>query len=243
MSGFLYFIPQEFVELSYNELGISHAFQATDSVTKVAVMNGPPGSDGSGGIVIAHESRDAKVGIFGGQTWRKIPATGTARVWCGFNNDQKPTSQNLLRKESLAGHQVLLGDGNTWECPIARQVVCNGALTYPQNCLPRNSILNDDGQWEPGEIIGEYAALWTIAERWHDALICSTKNDDGQAETNYDDLHGSAVRALRANYKISDCEASLLGIFSTPSFPMDVLGALIDLPAMESLKKKEAQDA
>ena len=245
MAGLLYFLPGKMRDVRAGDAiaaGLGHYFDEGCTVTPCQVAAGP--GDGGSGVVIADPSNvsDLRVGYYPDkQTWRKVPG---GDVWVGFYSDQRPKPQELLRDDAVTGHAVTLADHQRWFVPVARAWVDDsGDMTWI-NMLPARSTLDDDGNWQPGDVVGHYRPLWEIAERWFDAwsgsIDVSDPDDDEKAvvEFTFNNAHDAAVTALSANYRVGCAEAALLGLLDE-QVAEQILDALIDVPSALALIKKK----
>ena len=237
MAGFLYNLPGPTtmgIE-QVRKAGLSYAFDS-DRCTCAGVME--RGLDGGSGVVAADPSRVEQIGLYPDrQTWRKIPGQ---KLWAGFYTDDRPKPANLERKKRLNGHPVELLDGNKWLCPVARSIgEQDGALVWDY-AVPNRSRLNDDGQFEPGEVVEKYAVLWEMASCWNDVRKGAFEESDGETVSfSFDNIHHSAVMALAVNYVVGPVECDLLGLLGQDA-AVEILDALIDQPTWIELLKKMA---
>jgi hypothetical protein len=103
------------------------------------------------------------------QRWTKVPG---ADCWVGYWIDAVPGPADLARRKQIAGYGLVLGDGRSWEIPVARSYAERGEgeaaeLFYEVN-LPRALELAADGKWTAGGVVARYAPLWELAEAWPD---------------------------------------------------------------------------
>jgi hypothetical protein len=146
-------------------------------------------------------------------------------VWCG-HNEQLPGPDDLKRSKQLTGHLVQLGDGQEWLIPIARSwAEEDGDIRYRVE-LPRRVGLDEDGEWQPGEVSRRYTELWAVAEQHMQGM-------------EYGQLNDGALCALQTNYAIGKYEQDALGLFEDDSV-LAVLSALNDLPGYQEIVKKKA---
>ena len=237
MAGFLYYLPGATDGIGIKqvrEAGLGYAFDSDRCTCSGVMANGP---DATGqGVVAADPGRVGSIGLYPDkQTWRQIPGLG---VWVGMDSDDRPRPEDLLRKLTLPGHAVELLDGNEWTCPIARSISeTDGQLTWDY-AVPRLSRLNDDGEFEAGGVVPQYAFLWDIACKFHDVRMGALEESDGKTVVfTFNRLHHKAVEALAANYVVGPAECDLLSLL-TQEKAVEILDALIDEPARLELLKK-----
>lgn len=236
MSCFLYFLHAGGgVGLAdFEAAGIGYAWP--DQRTKRETLKGPGGT--AQGVVVADARLPAdRVGFWPDrQTWSKVPGS---TAWCGYYTDEPPTPEELLRAEPLPGHRVELADGRPWLVPVARGVAEDGWY----HTLPRQSVLDESGQWTRGDVVAKYGRLWETACQWWDALNAATVESAGDAARlvfDFAGIHDAAVVALSANYRLGRIEAALLGIFDDRCVRR-VLDALVDWPTLEEFAKKKIE--
>jgi len=191
----------------------------------VAAMS--PGPDGLAGAVFTIASRRGhgapETTLADKAKWSRIPGT---EAWLGVVEDALPGPEDLQRSEIVDGHDVVLGDGFSWRVPVVR-------LLDGGSSLPR--ALEWDGlAWRHGDVRPAYRCLWAAALRMWDALAGS--NDDGAPVTLTEEAT-TAATAIALNYRVGPAEISALGLLDTHS-EVEVLKALIDLPALEALRGK-----
>ncbi len=248
MAGFLYYVAGKTPGISDKEirfdLGLDYAFDDGVVPTKAEVYGGP---DGNNGIVIADGARfPGRIGFYpDDQTWTKIPKSS---VWVGhYTGAEQPAPANLQRKTMLDGVQVVLADGGAWLAPIATSYEDSpGAPMSPVHYLPTANRLNEDGDWESGEILPRYRPLF------RDAMICWTafmeaaqaeiENaiETGEATVTFHvaDQAAVAATAIGANYVVGPAECSLLGLF-TDLNTNQVIAILIDWASFEEICSKK----
>ncbi len=237
MAGFLYYFPGPTtmgIE-QVREAGLSYAFDSANCTPARVMANG---LDGGAGVVAADATRVKVIGLYPDkQTWRKIPGR---EIWAGFYTHDRPKPADLERKNRLNGHLVELLDGNEWLCPVARSMAEQDGRLVWDYAVPTRSMLNDDGEVEPGEVVEKYATLWEMASRWNDVRKGAFEESDGKTVSfSFDNVHHSAVTALAVNYVIGPVECDLLGLLGQ-DVAVEILDALIDQPTWFDLLKKMA---
>lgn len=242
MAGFLYFIEQAGQAVDGNAIaaaGLAYAMDA--ALQKRQALAGPGGQPGV--VIAAGEVPVEECGFFPErQTWRrKSPG-----VWAGWAKDRLPGPASLRRRETLGGHEVELLDGNRWLVPVARKwIEEDGELRWTA-AVPRRATLDDEGRWVEGPVVGRFAPLWALAERWEAsklaAFVARKTGEEMPTRLVFDfaGLMESAVEVLAVNYRIGPVEADVLGILGVES-AIAILDALIDMPTRLAWIKKNAR--
>ena len=161
------------------------------------------------------------------QTWRKIPNT---KCWVGMNTDERPTPETLARtRHFIKGHWVELGDGNSWQVPLARSIDTESQVLRYLETLPMSVVMDDSGQWVAGDIVPHFRRLWEIAGWFFDSL---GNAEDGNIGIDPQLAFTRATEVLGHNYFVGPVELSLLGVWQSGGY-VAVLEALVDLPKLE----------
>lgn len=243
MSGFLYYVPGGTRRITLDELrvrGLGHAFDRPPTAAEILAR----GPDGGTGVIVADPQRvpAARIRMAAGeQVWRRIGSKSPEQdghPYVGYWLAEKPGPADLLRSPALSGHAVTLGDEREWLCPIARWLTGDPAL-------PRASELSEDGQWQPGPVLGRYQRLWDIACRWWDTLSRAEVIDEGDGARmrfDFDGLHAAAVDCLQAQYAIGPVECAMLGLLNEQA-AVEVLNAVVDWPTLKRWIEKKTRDA
>jgi hypothetical protein len=228
MAGILYYFPNR------NRIGRDEflaAFPHTRLVGEPTNNTNTHGPDGKGGVVIADPQRvDGSLIRFEPtrQKWVQIPGSDN---WIGcYTNEHKPTPEDLALKLQIDGHFVDLADGGKWLAPVAR-------LLTGDSVLPARLTMDANRNWVIGDVMEQYAPLWALACRWYD-FMTYTGAEENRPPFLYTDFVNGAVACLSANYVISADEVMLLGLL-VEDYARSIYYALIDLPSIETLKKKE----
>ena len=246
----LYYIPGDpgrgFDLAAVRRLGLGYAFESPE-LTPRGVRGGP---DDGNGTIVAASSDAAQVGYFPDrQTWQRISEKLLAGgVWVGFDRNNPPRPEELVRKQPLGGHWVELADQRQWLIPAARSWMEQEGQLRWLSTLPTASLLDAEGNWTEGGVVARYQRLWATAERWWDvrAGLAIAEPDSDTEETpeggrrrefSFAELNDAATLALATNYRIEKIEAAVLGLLSTTSI-VAVLDALIDWPAVIDWQKK-----
>ena len=210
MSQFLYHIPKlrgaaRAADLAANGLA--------DRLPAEPLSQNPnaPGPDGAVGLLLQ----------YGGGVPRYKPDDQEwiehAGVWVGMAKAQPPGPADLARDVQLDGERVQLGDGQEWLVPVV--------LKFPGTVtLPRKLSLVD-GEWQTGDVIDRHKVLWDAAWRVFQAYVNAPQHD---SRIIIEDPMDVAVGLLSANYRVSDAEASLLGLFTTDNLWRGIFEVAID---------------
>lgn len=207
------------------------AYALDDRPTHRTVDSGP---DGRRGVVVRNgENKDGRLGYFTDvQTWRRVPSID---AWCGMFKDDRPTPDDLARKEMVAGDWVRFDDDSSWLVPKARKwFELDGQLRWINN-LPQCLTLNDEGQWVQGGIKAKFKRLWDLAVAYEE-----TADADGKYLFTVEQLNEMAVATLQVNYRIGSTELDMLGVYDE-SIRGRIIDVLLDVTTLvEWSKKNEA---
>lgn len=240
---FLYYLPESGPQVSrekVEELGLGYAFdQITPSCGQVT--RGPEGQ-GAGAVFANEQITPAQFIKFlpEQQQWRQIPG---CEAWVGYWTARRPGPEHLAKpaNQRIAGYAVRLGDGRSWEIPIARGWLEEDGQVVYTDALPTALTFNAQGKWERGGIKPAYRRLQQVAAEYFDARAGAEVEDDGEKIklrfNMVDDSANAAITALQANYYIGPAEADELGLLDETNVGQ-VLEALIDMRALLELQKK-----
>jgi len=226
MAGLLYFLPlvaRVDRDLLHQTLG--HVLEPDDQPAQGEIGAGP---DGGRGVLIALDPEpDCGLGYDpAAQTWCQA-AGGT--LWLGYPNDARPSPQDLLREEVVAGHLVRLGDGQEWMVPTARYFA--GGSTLPQSI-----VLGPNGE-KVTRALPRFAALSRHADRCAQNIRILMGMDerpkDWQAMS-VDEGWDICVDALALNYRLGPNEVSLLELVTTQNM-QHILEALCDWQTVQAV--------
>jgi len=245
MAGLLYYLPGKTRAISPKEVvaaGLDYAFERRRDTTgprftATPVRNGP---DGKEGVVLADSPSVPRIGYFQDeQTWRQIPGT---EAWVGMFANDRPKPDDLARREPLPGHPVVLGDGQTWIVPAARNASAVDGQVLFLEAIPRALDLDDDGKWIPGEPLERYRPLWEAVTKYL-AVLTEVVADETDEAFRFEIDDQGPIDALAVNYRLGRAECVLLGLLTWggPYFRL-ILEAVIDLPGFEAIKKKQDLD-
>lgn len=208
---------------------------------RVTVRQVSAGPDGRPGKVMCDVGFDRCGYYEDQQDWRQIPGTSH---WLGVFRDAVPGPEQLRRDKMLAGHQVMLGDGNTWTVPVARAMVDDDGDARWIVALPRVVDVDDAGRWVYGAVLPRYRKLWEIGQVWWDHVVAGVVDDSGHVIADVRDpqwAYTAATEVLQANYRIGPAELGMMGAYHTDSFA-EVLNAVIDYPRLLELLEKKKQN-
>jgi hypothetical protein len=196
---------------------------APDHCKKESDVHGGPG----GKIGRIYAVGEGPVGYYPDtQKWEKVSNDETDTYWLGVDRDDFSPS-DIERGELIDGHLVTLEDGNKWLIPVAR--------VFPIGTrLPEALILGPGGELV-SEVLPRFAQFSKDADRAYDALT-------GEGELSIADAWEIAVKALSLNYKLDRQEVSLLHLLTTTNI-MEILKAIVDLPAILEMSKKKAEES
>lgn len=160
------------------------------------------------------------------QQWAKA----SPGVWVGLNSDDEIDTSSLLRKESLRGHAITLGD-RSWVVPIARKFD-SSSMTF-DDVLPRHVVYSgESAEWVSGGVVARYRGLWDIAKWWWDLILGAalTNDEAGFASVDPQEAFTKAAQVLAVNYRVGPVELSLLNVFTSGSYGQ-IFDMLCDVPA------------
>ena len=222
MPALLYFVPGPPRPYSRSDLaarGLAHALESP-SFDRRDCLAGPGGQAG----VVVSAGLDGVAYQPSAQHWE--PMAGTP-LWVGWDTRGAPPSpDDLARATQLAGTPVCMADGNDWLCPIARAIVEEQNEPRWLCALPQRAALDACGQWQPGGAIARYAALWDTALAWWNARH-GARAEGNTLRFDFPGLIDAAVACLAANYRLSRCEVSALGLLDD-QVARRVLDVLVD---------------
>ena len=232
--SFLYFLPgskSKPTPEAIKAAGLTYAFDRPPEFW--GCDHGP---DGKPGVVLAVGiAQRYKPDV---QDWSAMHGNN-AGVWIGTPKGKTIGPDELLRRDTLPGHQIELGDGHMWVIPIVQAAVpeSDNPLVYAVN-LPQRSTLDEAGHWVPGPVLGRYKPLWDLVMTWRDHYF-NTPVDDDKAEDALNDpftgedafanAHNAAVDVLAANYRVGPAEVDLLGLLTDRNV-IDLMNMTIDIP-------------
>lgn len=154
--------------------------------------------------------------------------------WIGARLDAAPADFVRDPQVSSSNYGVVLGDGQTWQIPVANPLVDSLGLPYWRK-------LDEHGQ-KVREVKDAYRDLsWRAAElagRWKDAYLAQ---GNGELEMDDDAAEDLLTTALAVNYDITPDEISVLRLLD-PGVYFSAIAALIDWPTTAQLLAAQASD-
>lgn len=251
MAGFMYFVPGASAVSDVKQLtewGIAHAFENPGSKIPQTVQ----GPEGKLGLMLADPNR-VDPGRFAytpsAQIWKQHPKG----YWVGVDKKAIPTPLDLKRKAGVAGRKIVLGDGNEWEIPVAKE--WNGlddhTLIMRYRIMLERTVEYFDGRMVYGKPVKRLAELWSIAVAWHHQQAGRDDDEEGDLEAErallfksdgvLDDvqLYSCAARVLCANYVVGLLECSMLGLWTSDNWRL-ILNTLIDWDGYLQLAQKKS---
>lgn len=157
-------------------------------------------------------------------TWRRVGAH-----WAGIRNDY--ASADFARhfpdgRLNTPGYDVVLGDGRRWRIPVA-------LADAPHYAIPWRETLDDDGRLlrQPDP---HYAQVCQAA-----GILYRHISADGEFRMDEDQLRLACANAIAVNYRLDLDEILLLGLLTSESYRA-IVGAILDLSALEDLASKKA---
>lgn len=155
-------------------------------------------------------------------------------VWMGWAKGVTPGPADLARKTLIDGHLVTLGDGRGWLIPCARVFPVGTRL--PQTLVMEKGVLQ-------GKSVKEFAEFSKMGGELWDGLFMPSEEDPEQAKgIPFSRAWEIAAAALGVNYRVGHEEINDLELIRTDNI-REILGAIIDEPAMVALAKKKEGDA
>lgn len=225
MSALLYFFPGAKAggRALFEAAGLGYAIEGGGAGAVALTDRGPNGMPGAIVAPPSPRGRQALPQAADSARWSEIPG---GKAWVGWQPDAPPRPEDLERRVTIPGHHVQLADGREWLVPVARRVT--GASGLPR------AMRWDGVDWSTGEVLPAYAGLWGAAcSLWDRLLNVDAQGDHVTVNVECD----AAAAALAVNYRLGPAEISALGLFTTQA-QQQVIGALIDLPALEELRGK-----
>ena len=220
MAGFLYYVPGADVVTKADLPADLAAVIGKAAIESRGVTSGPDGNPGAVFLV----PRGNSIGYYPDkQTWHKC----TDDRWVGWVTEDPPRPADLEREEVIGGHEVELG-GELYMIPVARSIVSGTSL-------PEALVLGPNGELVR-EALPQFAQISAAAERvWTEFQREADADDDAGISDR--DAWQIAVDALALNYRLGIHEVSALRLLTTTTTP-EVLGALVDLPALAAAVEK-----
>ncbi len=200
--------------------------------------------DNTRGIVFTIKGRystDLKIGFYHDeQVWTNIPEKNgnQGRLWVGYYKNNKPKPKDFLRKDYIKGTEIILGDGNSWEIPIA--------ISFENNlCTLPKSIVQYREDSEPEYVvIGKFLDLKIIADKMAElfGLFDNGKRDELRDFYKYfKNQMPVCAKILSYNYNVSLIEISVLGLFTTDN-TLAIMREVVDGTFIDEQEKQIRQE-
>ena len=224
MSTVLYYAPGLAGTLDLpqvQDLGLGHAFDAVPLCREVRGLT----PDGRNGLLILDQKRlgdlspamniDAKV-----QVWEQLPSPNPDQpLYGGYYVGHKPTPDDLVRQQGLAGVSMTMGDDNDWEIPAVRRF--DVATEKPETALPSNYRIDAHGTLVKDSPLPRWQWLMEATESaWHAMINEDDVSDQSMLET--------AGKIFSANHVVTHLELGLLRVFSDVIGPATIVALSID---------------
>ena len=166
--------------------------------------------------------------------------------YLGYDRQDPPRPEELLRATALPGEKIVLGDGNDWLIPHARRYDADEGFFVA--AVPIRETLGDDGGVTT-DVVDAHRALWdAAAEVWNQCRLAHHKaasgRDDYQPPEGYeppelmsDERAGEIFElALASNHRLGRWEIAALGLLRSDAL-LPVLRAIADVDAFEEMAK------
>lgn len=153
----------------------------------------------------------------GRQTWHRIECEGPEVWWIGFETDDPPGPDDLIRPGAVLGYRVRLGDGRWWNVPVARQ--------FPEGtALPAVLRMGGGGRLVR-DLPPEYVSLFERCAPWATAYY---EHPDEPLTLAMVDAWRLALDGLAVNYRVGMAEVNALGLFTEATVEA-VISCLLDM--------------
>lgn len=226
MGTFQYYIPgakEQQAKSAARQCGLEDVLALDDEEISTMVSDCSGGPDGGRGVIM--RMREAVSYHPDEQEWVEHP---TEDYWLGYDPENPPGPEDLVRRTTVALYEIPLGDGRKWKVPTAAGRE-DGACPLPKE----RGIDLETGKIERRPL-QKYDQLRLYADEIREATL-----RDSQATVDAEREFEICMEALRANYRIGPLEASVLGLFSDDAVRL-IFWTLIDLMQWPSFQ--EAMD-
>lgn len=229
MGTIYYFIP------NVNQLKPDHLTKAgleyiIPESQAMPAHNFTTGGKYGGGVVFAYGGKDKRAMINQfmdkGIDFTEIENGSELKVFVAVDPEYLPTPTDLAREKQQSGYDVELADGNTWLIPSARYL--------------ERTVKKEGGNWIEGDVLPPFRNLEQRAiELWD--ILKRASEVDPQHDTTIDINNGfdTAALALSTNYRVSEAEATVLGLFTLQNL-RSMIDAIVDLPFWDEYSKKNS---
>ena len=232
MKRFQYFIPNKRTANLDDIKAAGLGYAIDKSAGPRAVSLGPGGTPGA----IVCQGPDMPVGYYPDmQTWVPAPSGDSDEppYWIGFDPANKPTPDDLVRENVIAGGTVKMEDGSAWIVPETRSWRDEGG-DLPQFSTRLPSMIDCDAHGRPcdGKIVPRYRDLFDTGL---EVLIYLVHRQGSDAST----VLQYGVNCIETNYRVSMFElgSQVLDCLSTDAM-MDAIQVAIDLEGYQAALKK-----
>lgn len=153
------------------------------------------------------------------QEWTAIHQheNAPADYWIGYERDNPPTPEDLIRRDAIGGWPVRLADGLDWQVPV---------LPAGRTTLPRRFLFSAG---KASLVVKEpYRSLVERGEKWYE---CARVSPEGQWP-GIDETYLFACDLLRCNYYLSRDEVSALALIDSHNV-MRVIEAALAVPMFQ----------
>ena len=160
------------------------------------------------------------------QTW--IQGNG---FWVGYNNDLKPSADDLQRESQVNGYRYTCPISGNWIVPLARKFDGTTMLDQRIAYLPDGTITKKP--------IARFEELSNFASEHWEKLTGLEPDEDGiefEADQRYCDI---ACKALGVNYHVGPYELTLLETLTMQS-AVYICGYLCDWPGLIAILEAKA---
>lgn len=201
------------------------------------------GPDGKRGLVVLHKVKGSEQK----HRYRKDHQDWVewGDYWVGLDREFKPEPSDLQRDRLIGGWITRLGDGNGWAIPVAKR---HGNV---EPFVPVTVSMGRDGQLvrklhpefrEFVETGDRLLSLWLHAQGWVE------EGEEPPEDFTPEERYRIAANALAINYRVSDAEIGLLGLFTQTGgegFGYDTLSnvhrLIIDVPTIIEVNEAESK--
>lgn len=242
MAGFFYFVPGEkkddwcdprvgrINQSKVDEYELGSILGDCGEVPDETVLAATAGPDGREGVLIYPRPTQGDLPriVYNPetQTWVKFKG-----LWVGWLNKEKPTSEDIMKRETCLGYVANDAYGRPWSVPIVvssndRQVTMPQRYGYDSD---GNFVLTRRAEDQP---------IFDLAGRVADVM-------DGvdDCEMNEQEVAEAAIAFLAVNYRVSPAEIFAFDRMGTPvldrKFVAFVFSSVTDFGKVNEFKKKE----
>lgn len=244
MSGFLYFLPgvggnpREHL----TAFGLEHIADKDEKLHSRDIIQGV---DGQRGLLVANSlswPNADEVRFTEELKWHRFPKSHAEKQAC-VSYTSLPTPTDLVRRETIGGEWVRLGDGQMWLVPIARKVTESGTMCNLPLCC---GLDEETGELTYDQVALRYRPIWDHVTHYQNALSEAVQATPAGENISFSyeipSLEKFYADVFGCNYRVSLRELTLLGVITTGGLLSQLLAVLTDDAGWERLKKKPDQD-